>query len=232
MRRSLIAIAAGAGIAAALAFASPAQAATAHHAAPTAEVSVLHAVPNTPVDVYLDHTRILNDFQPGSLAGPLKVSAGKHLVSITAASAKNDAAPVIGPVRLTFDAHGDYTIVAHLTSSGAPTATLYRNDVSSTKHGDGRVIVRHDAAAPAVDVLVNGSAVVHHLSNPHQAALVVKSGTYSVAVALAGTTKPVIGPVSLAVWKGYDTIVYAWGSAAKGDLAVAVQHIPLHHTCR
>ena len=45
------------------------------------------------------------------------------------------------------------------------------------------------------------------------------------AVALAGTTKPVIGPVDLKVKKYTDTIVYAWGSAAQGNLTAAVQTV-------
>jgi hypothetical protein len=124
-----------------LGVAGPAQA-TIHHRFPgrTAEVSVLHAVPNTPVDVYLDHKRILDDFQPGTLAGPLKVKAGTYTVSITAATATNDHHPVIGPVRLTFHAARSYTIAAHLTAAGEPTATLYLNTIKKTPRGSGRLL--------------------------------------------------------------------------------------------
>ena len=193
----------------------------------TATVSVLHAVPNTPVDVYVNHKRLLNDFQPGTFAGPLKVAAGRYVITITGATAKNDRNPVIGPLTVGLAGHHDYTIAAHLTAKGAPTATLYDNSLKATSWGNGRLIVRHDAAAPAVDVLANGAAIVKGLTNPHQAALQVKAGTYSAAVALAGTTAPVIGPAKLLVAKGEDTIVYAWGSAAAGDLALAVQTVDL-----
>jgi hypothetical protein len=125
---------------------APAQAAPAAHRAATTKVSVLHAVPETPVDVYLDHKRILNDFQPGTLAGPLTIKAGTHTVSITAATAKNDRRPVIGPVKLRFAAHRDYTVAAHLTAKGTPTATSYLNTIKKTPKGDGRIIVRHIAA--------------------------------------------------------------------------------------
>jgi hypothetical protein len=195
----------------------------------TATVSVLHAVPNTPVDVYVNHKRLLNDFQPGTFAGPLQVKAGTYVVTITGATATNDRKPVIGPLTVRFAGHHDYTIAAHLTAKGAPTATLYDNSLKPTAWGDGRLIVRHDAAAPAVDVLANGSAIVKDLTNPHQAALQVKAGTYTAAVAVAGTTKPVIGPAQLTIPKGKDTIVYAWGSAAAGNLALAVQTVDLRH---
>jgi hypothetical protein len=209
-----------------LGVAGPAQASTHRFPGRTAEVSVLHAVPNTPVDVYLNHKRILDDFLPGTLAGPLNVKAGTYPVSITAATAKNDRHPVIGPVKLRFHAARSYTVAAHLTPAGTPTASLYLNTIKKTPKGDGRLIVRHIAAAPAVDIFANGALAMKHLKNPHQSKANVPAGTYSVAVALAGTTKPVIGPADVKVKQHTDTIVYAWGSAAQGDLTVAVQHVP------
>ncbi|WP_375387972.1 DUF4397 domain-containing protein [uncultured Amnibacterium sp.] len=224
MRKALIS-----GIAAAalltVGLAAPAQAAPAAHPAPTTKLSVLHAVPNTPVDVYLNHKRVLNDFKPGTLAGPLTVPAGTYTVTITAATAKNDKAPVIGPAKLKLVAHRNYTAVAHLTADGKPTASLYLNTLKKTPKGEGRVIVRHDAAAPAVDILVNGAAAMKSLQNPHQSKANLPVGTYKVAVALAGTTAPVIGPADVPVKANTDTIVYAWGSAAQGNLTVAVQTV-------
>jgi Domain of unknown function (DUF4397) len=230
MRKALFTGVAAAALLA-LGLSAPAQAAPAHHphhAARTASVSILHAVPNTPVDVYLDHKRILNDFQPGTLAGPLQVKAGTHKVSITAATATNDRHPVIGPVKLHFTAKKNYTIAAHLTAAGAPTATLYTNTLARTPKGEGRLIVRHIAAAPAVDVYANGVLSMKHLTNPNQSKATVPAATYSVAVTLAGTTPPVIGPAPVTVAKHQDTIVYAWGSAAQGNLTVAVQTVKTH----
>jgi hypothetical protein len=204
----------------------PAQAAPSHSA--DAVVSILHAVPKTPVDVYVNHHRLLNDFQPGTFAGPLDVKAGRYTITITAATATNDRHPVIGPLTVRFAAHQNYTVAAHLTASGAPTATLYRNPLEATANESGRLIVRHDAAAPAVDVLANGAAIIKGLTNPGQRTLRVKEGTYSAAVALAGTTKPVIGPAKVRIDEGMDTIVYAWGSAKAGNLMLAVQTVYTH----
>jgi hypothetical protein len=41
----------------------------------TATVSVLHAVPDTPVDVYANGERLIDDFQPGTLTDPLELPA-------------------------------------------------------------------------------------------------------------------------------------------------------------
>ena len=89
MRRSILAI----GAAAALALsglAVPAQ------AADQAQLSVLHGVPGLTVDVYVNGERTLNNFKPGTLAGPLKLDAGTYTVAITAADAEDDSDPAIG----------------------------------------------------------------------------------------------------------------------------------------
>lgn len=49
-------------------------------------------------------------------------------------------------------------------------------------------------------------------------------------MALAGTTDPVIGPTDVAIQEGVNTILYAWGSAEDGNLAIAAQTIGGLHT--
>ncbi|TKR27054.1 DUF4397 domain-containing protein [Cellulomonas hominis] len=219
-----------AGVAAAalvaLATAMPATAATSG----TASLSVLHGVPDLTVDVWVDGQRTLDDFTPGTLAGPLDLPAGAHTVAITAADAADASQPAIGPVDLTLDAGASYTAVAHLDAAGSPTATLFTNDLSEVPAGQGRLTVRHTAAAPAVDVLADGSPVVTNLSNPDEQTLTVPAGTVSAAVAATGTTDPVIGPTDLTVAEGADTIVYAWGSLEAGNLQLAVQTIDGLHS--
>jgi hypothetical protein len=191
----------------------------------TADLYVLHAVPATPVDVYVNGALTLDDFQPGALAGPLDLPAGTYSVAVTAATATDASAPVIGPIDLTLAAGTSYTAVAHLNPAGAPTATLFTNDLSATAAGEGRLTVRHTAAAPAVDVLAGGAPVITALANPAEARLDLAAGTISATVAATGTTAPVIGPANVAVAEGVNTIVYAWGSLADGNLAFAVQTI-------
>jgi hypothetical protein len=191
----------------------------------TATVSILHAVPKTPVDVYLNHHRVLDNFRPGTLTRPMEVPAGRYTLTITGASAWNDRHPVIGPKKLRFAEDGNYTVVAHLSSTGTPRASLYRNDVCPPRSEYGRLIVRHDAAAPKVDVLANGAPVIKNLRNPRGATLQVPEGRYRVAVNLAGTRTTAIGPTTLSIPDNRVTIVYAWGSAADGSLALAVQTI-------
>jgi hypothetical protein len=191
----------------------------------TADLYVLHAVPATTVDVYVNGALTLDDFTPGTLAGPLDLAAGVYSVAITASDAADASAPIIGPIDLTLAAGSSYTAVAHLSATGTPTATLFTNDLAKTAAGQGRLTVRHVAAAPAVDVLAGGAAVVSNLSNPAEAKLDLAAGTVSATVAATGTTTPVIGPADVAIQDGVNTIVYAWGSLADSNLALAVQTI-------
>jgi hypothetical protein len=181
-------------------------------------------VPGLTVDVWVDGNLTLDDFTPGTLAGPLELAAGDYEIAITAADATSADNPVIGPVDVELDGGGDYTAVAHLDADGAPTATLFANDTKAPRNDSkGKLTVRHVAAAPAVDVLAGGTAVIEGLSNPDEATLQLEAGTVSASVAAAGTTAPVIGPADVTVEAGKNTIVYAWGSLADGTLAVAVQ---------
>lgn len=76
-------------------------------------------------------------------------------------------------------AGGNYTAVAHLKEGGDPTATLFKNDTSKPADGEGRLTVRHGAAAPAVDVRAGGKAVVSDVSNPDEQVLNLTAGTVS-----------------------------------------------------
>jgi hypothetical protein len=224
MRTTLVAgIAAGALIA--LGGALPATAAEGD-----ASLSVLHAVPGVTVDVYVNGALTLDDFTPGTLAGPLTLPAGTYSVAITASDAADASSPVIGPIDLPLAANGNYTAVAHLDPAGTPTATLYTNDTSTIAAGQGRLTVRHDAAAPAVDVLAGGAPVITNLANPAESVLTLPAGTVSASVAATGTTDPVIGPADVNVAEGVNTIVYAWGSLDDGNLALAVQTIEGLHS--
>ena len=211
---------------AALTFATPAQAGGWNHDDAPAKLSVLHGVPGLTVDVWVDGKLALDNFKPGTLAGPLKLDEGRYKIAVTASDATSADNPVIGPVDVELDSGGNYTAVAHLDADGAPTATLFTNDTKAPRNDNkGKLTVRHVAAAPAVDVLAGGTAVIEELSNPDEATLKLEAGTVSASVAAAGTTDPVIGPADVTVEAGKNTIVYAWGSLADGTLDVAVQVI-------
>src|SRR5687767_7829435 len=55
--------------------------------AATSKVSVVHGIPGTPVDVYVNGEKTLPDFQPGKVAGPLDLEEGDYDIALTAVGA-------------------------------------------------------------------------------------------------------------------------------------------------
>src|ERR671921_1642012 len=216
MRRSTLAL--GGALALAVAMATGG-AATAQE---TGTVYVVHGVPDTPVDVYVDGQRALDDFQPGTSQGPVDLPAGSHQVALFPADAADGSGSPLLSASADVPAGGNVTLAAHLDEGGNPKITPFVNDVSSVPAGQARLVVRHTAAAPAVDVLAGGQPVVKGLTNPNQEGLEVPAGTVSAAVAAAGTTDPVIGPADLDLQEGTATFVHAIGSLQDNTLGLVV----------
>jgi hypothetical protein len=224
--RALATVALATGASVGVAVATPLSA----HAAGTAMVSILHAVPGTPVDVCANGKALLTNFQPGTLTDPQSLPAGSYDLKLTAANSGCGAAAVLEAKGVNVPAGANITVVAHLDASGAPKLTPYVNDVSAVPAGKARLTVRHDAAAPAVDVRAGGTPVITNLTNPNEKSLVTAAGTVSADVVLAGTTTVAIGPADVTLKEGTSTIVYAWGSASANNLKLAVQTISGMHS--
>jgi Domain of unknown function (DUF4397) len=194
-------------------------------AAGTSQVSVLHGVPGLTVDVYANGNKLLTDFKPGTLTDPVALPEGTYDLKVFAAGKGPDGTPAIEAKGVKVPAGANITVVAHLTADGKPTLTPYVNDVSTLKAGQARITVRHDAAAPAVDVRVGGTPVFKGLTNPDEVKADLAAGTIKADVVLAGTSTVAIGPADVNLKEGTNTIVYAWGSAADKNLKLAVQTI-------
>nr|MDT0663070.1 DUF4397 domain-containing protein [Micromonospora sp. DSM 115978] len=229
MRVSHLRRAAVGGAAAALAFTGLSAVTTTPAFAATSAVSVVHGIPGQPVDVYVNGERTLEDFQPGDVAGPLDLEEGAYDLALT-----RPGEPVESAIVTAEDAQvpggANISIVAHLNASGQPVITPFANDVSNTDAGKARLIVRHTAAAPAVDVRAGGSPVFEDLTNPNEAKADVDAGTVSADVVLAGTDTVVLGPTDLNLREGTATIVYAVGSAEGDTLDIVAQTVDGLHS--
>lgn len=196
-------------------------------AADDAVVSVLHAIPEGSgadlVDVYAGDALLIDNFTPGSLE-TVTVPAGTYDLAVFAdgQTPEGDTA-VLEALGVEVPAGANATVTANLDAEGAPALNVYVNDISEIAAGEARLTVRHIAAAPAVDVRADGAAIVEGLVNPDEAIVDVPAATYSADVVLAGTDTVVLGPADLALEEGSNTIVYAWGSAEAGNLALATQ---------
>ncbi|MFY1695316.1 MULTISPECIES: DUF4397 domain-containing protein [unclassified Solwaraspora] len=197
--------------------------------AATSDVSVVHGIPGTPVDVYVNGERTLENFQPGDVAGPLELPEGSYDLALT-----RPGEPVADAILTADDAAvpggANISIVAHLGADGAPTITPFVNDVSATDAGQARLIVRHTAAAPGVDVRAGGEPVFRNLTNPNEESADLPAGTVAADVVLTGTDTVVLGPTDLNLNEGTATIVYAIGSAEEETLNVVAQTISGLHS--
>jgi hypothetical protein len=221
-RRATITLSAAAMLVAA--FAGPASA-----QADEGTVTVVHGVPDLTVDVYVNGDLTLEDFEPGTITDPLTLPAGDYELEVRPADEDPESDPAISG-SATLPAGANASIVAHLDAAGEPTLSTFVNDTDEIGAGDARLTVRHTAAAPAVDILADGSALVSGLANPDEATTEVPAGTYEVAVAPEGTTDPVIGPTDLTLDEGTGYFVYAIGSADDGNLDLLVQTITGLHS--
>ncbi|MEU9738655.1 DUF4397 domain-containing protein [Micromonospora chersina] len=197
--------------------------------AASSKVSVVHGIPDTPVDVYVNGKKTLDNFKPGDVAGPLTLPEGEYDIALTKPGEAIDKA-ILTVDDAAVPGGANISLAAHLSADGKPRITPFVNDVSKVDAGRARLIVRHTAAAPAVDVRAGGKPVFENLTNPKEAKADVAAGTVKADVVLAGTDTVAIGPADLNLKEGTATIVYAIGSAEAKNLTVVAQTISGLHS--
>jgi hypothetical protein len=226
MKRLASAVGLGAVAAAAMLFGSMGTAG----AAANASVSVVHGIPDTPVNVFVNGKLTLRTFKPGTVAGPLALPAGSYQVKVfPAANTGGTGTPVL-QATATVSSGQNVSLVAHLDAAGKPALTPFVNNTAKIPAGQARLVVRHTAAAPAVDVRGGGAPVVKGLTNPQSRELTVPAGTVKADVVLAGTSTVAIGPANLDLTEGTETIAYAIGSASAKNLGLVTQTIDGLHS--
>ncbi|MEU1683906.1 DUF4397 domain-containing protein [Micromonospora sp. NPDC005707] len=217
------------GAVSALTFAGIGAATTGPAWAASSKVSVVHGIPGTPVDVYVNGKKTLDNFQPGDVAGPLTLPEGTYDIALTKPGEAVDKA-ILTVDDAAVPGGANISLAAHLSADGKPRITPFVNDVSKVDAGEARLIVRHTAAAPAVDVRAGGKPVFEDLTNPKEAKADVAAGMVKADVVLAGTDTVAIGPADLNLREGTATIVYAIGSAQDKNLELVAQTVTGLHS--
>lgn len=190
----------------------------------TGTVTVVHGIPDTPVDVYVNDELTLDDFAPGTVTDPLDLPAGDYTFDLTAPDASDNSEPILS-ADATLEAGANVSAVAHLSEGGDPMVSLFVNDTSTIDAGNARVTVRHTAAAPAVDILAGGDALIEGLANPDEAVADVPAGDYDLAINAAGSDTEVAALPGTTLAEGVNTIAYATGSLDGETFEVLVQTI-------
>jgi hypothetical protein len=194
-----------------------------------ARIHLIHGIPDTDVDVEAGGENVFEDFSFGDTQD-LSALAGNTLEGLKVKAAGTDTVAIdAGDVAL--PASGNYTIIAHLDAEGTPALAVFENDVSTIDAGEGRLTVRHAAAAPSVDILANGNVAFADVPNGQGGTVDLGVGTISATVVPTGETAPVvIGPADLPINEGEHLLVYAVGSLEGDSLTVLTETITGLHS--
>jgi len=198
-----------------------------------ATVTVVHGVPGLTVDVYVNGAKALSNFAPFTITDPLKLPAGTYNIVIVPAGGDPAKPAIAGSATLM--PGRNYSIVANLDANGAPTLSVFRNNLFKWVDGNTRLHVRHLAAAPAVDLnLYKGANAdkffkeIGDVTNGESIRTgILKPGVYSATLEPAGTETAIFGPAALTLKPNVLTIVYAVGSLSGGSFTLLVQEIPV-----
>ena len=191
-----------------------------------AALTVIHGVPGVTVDVCADGKAAISGFTFNSQKS-LSLPAGTYSLGIVKAGQACSSSNYLASASATLSSGENASAVAYLNSSGKPALGLYQNSLAAVPSGDCRLVLSHNADAPAVKVSAGGTTLASSLSPGDQAAVTVPAKTYSgVDVTPASGGAAALSGASVPVKAGADTIVYVVGSASAKYSAI-VQTVSL-----
>jgi hypothetical protein len=178
----------------------------------SATVTLVHGLRGVVADVYVDGNQVLSAFAPERITDPMPLAAGSHQIEVFGVADDPNGPPLVAKT-LDLPATGSFSAVLHTGSDGDARLTVYSDDASPVPPGAARVVVRHAAAAPAIDVKVDGRSVVAGLTNPKEAGTQTAPGSHTLEVRDNGRGTQVIAPQTLPIEEGTSTNLYLVGSA-------------------
>ncbi|HEY0718951.1 MAG TPA: DUF4397 domain-containing protein, partial [Streptosporangiaceae bacterium] len=191
-----------------------------------AALTVIHGVPGVTVDVCADGKAAISGFTFMSQKS-LSLPAGTYSLGIVKAGQACSSANYLASASATLSSGENASAIAYLDSSGKPALGLYENSLAPVSAGDGRLVLSHNADAPAVKVAAGGTTLASSLAPGAQAAVTVPAKTYSgVSVDVASSGAAALSGASVPVTADADTIVYVVGSSSAKYSAI-VQTVSL-----
>jgi hypothetical protein len=189
-----------------------------------ATITLLHGIPGATVDVAVDGAVVIPGFEPGATQD-LSAFAGQTLANVEVRAAGTEDV-VIGPVaEFPVPGSGNWTVIAHLDADGNPTITPFENNTEMTADGQGRLTVRHTAAAPAVDLVVGEARPIENAANGASADLDLPAGEIAGAQLAPTGGDPLVDVPTVNLAAGSNLIVYAVGSLADETFTFYTQEI-------
>lgn len=180
--------------------------------ASTGTIDIVHGIPDTDVDVYVNDALLLEDFAFGTITDDQVLAAGSYAVDIFAANADPDVDMPVLSGTIELGPGMNVSAVAHLDGDGAPALSVFLNDESIVAGDNARLVVRHLAEAPNVDVRAGGAVLFGDVPNGASGTAEVAPGDYPVDLTLPGESDPVFDAGTLALAGGVAYTVYAVGT--------------------
>lgn len=192
----------------------------------TASVTLIHGLRDLVADVYLDGQLVLEGFAPQRITDPVPVPAGEREIAVREAGAPPDAPPAVAGT-VTLEPGRPYSGIVHPTPSGTPTLSAFVEDASPVPPGQGRLVVRHTAAAGPVDVRTGDAAVATGLQPGGEAVTTRPAGVVTVSVTAPGAPGAPAASVSADVeaQEGAVTALFLVGAAEDDSLLLLRRRI-------
>lgn len=195
----------------------------------------LGAKKNFPVDIAVSGVGCaITNFKFGEITDYIALPSGTYTIEISLSDGACGNSPVLSPQVKIRD--GRYlTAVAHLDENGGPTASAFQDDQSAARSKNGRVTIRHTAAAPTVDVTYgvnkqrDKAYTFSGISNGQGGSATFFAKNYKATIYPYLGSDAVAGPVSAPITAGTNLFVYAVGSLANGTFTLLVDAEPLSH---
>jgi hypothetical protein len=186
-------------------------------------VTIVHGLRGLPVDIYVNGELFLPAFEPDRLTDAVPLPPGDYRVDLREAGSPSNSTPKFSGV-VPVAAGDDLAVVAHFGANGEWTATVFDNHLSPLGAGEARLVFRHTARSPAVDVLVDDVVAVAALAPPNENAVEVPPASVAIGARLADGT-PAVTAQDVAAREGEATALYLVGDAGTGNLTWLMQTV-------
>ena len=186
-----------------------------------------------PVDASVDGACALTDFRFGEVTDGISLPAGSYDIEVYLSDGACGGASVLAGT-FKFKKSERATIVVHLDAEGNLTASKFDNRSDDlVRDGAARIVVRHTAWAPVVDVPLsrnknlNGGIALSNLANGEQRTVVISSKKWNAWITPYLADALVAGPVPIKIPTGTALYVQAVGSLTNDTFTLITFTEPL-----
>lgn len=187
-------------------------------------INLINGIPDSSLDVGIGGENVISGFDFRD-THDLASFAGQAVDGLVFTQAGSDEIVLdAGDVELPAD--GNISVLLHLKVDGSPNLSIFENDLSRVAAGESRLVIRHLAAAPPVDVLAAGEVVFEGLGNGQERSADLAAGDVNATLVPSGEDGPiVIGPADLPLVEGDLLVVYGLGSLAEDTMTVITESV-------